>query len=41
MKAVYALYPDVDSAHRAVQGLHAAGVADADITVISLPLPGE
>jgi len=35
VKAVYALYPDPDSAHRAVQGLRAAGVADTEITVIS------
>jgi ActD protein len=35
VKAVYALYPDPDSAHRAVQGLRAAGVADPNITVIS------
>jgi molybdopterin-containing oxidoreductase family membrane subunit len=35
VKAVYALYPDADAAHRAVQSLRAAGVADPDITVIS------
>ena len=35
MSALYALYPDPDSAQRAVNGLHAAGVAHADITVMS------
>ena len=35
MKAVYALYPDPDSAQLAVGGLRAAGVADRDIIVIS------
>jgi ActD protein len=35
MKAVYALYADGESAQRAVDGLRAAGVADAEITVIS------
>ena len=35
MRAVYALYPDGASAQRAVDGLRAAGVADAEITVIS------
>jgi hypothetical protein len=35
MRAVYALYPDPDSAHRAVQSLRAAGIADPSITVIS------
>ncbi len=41
MKAVYALYPDGDSAQRAVDGLRAAGIADRDITVLSSePLEG-
>ena len=35
MKSVYALYPDGESAQRAVNGLRAAGVADAEITVIT------
>ena len=35
MKAVYGLYPDGESAQRAVNGLRAAGVADSGITVIS------
>ena len=35
MKSVYALYPDGESAQRAVDGLRAAGVADAEITVIT------
>lgn len=35
MSAVYALYPDGDRAQRAVNALRTAGVADADITVIS------
>ena len=35
MSAVYALYPDPGSAQRAVNGLHAAGIADTDITVMS------
>jgi Protein of unknown function (DUF3341) len=35
MSAVYALYSDGDAAQRAVNGLRAAGIADADITVIS------
>jgi hypothetical protein len=35
VSALYALYPDPDSAQRAVNGLHAAGVAHADITVMS------
>jgi hypothetical protein len=35
MKAVYALYEDPASAQRAVDNLRQAGVADADITVIS------
>jgi hypothetical protein len=35
MKAVYGLYPDPDLAQCAVDNLRAAGVADADIVVIS------
>jgi hypothetical protein len=35
VKAVYALYPDGDSAQQAVNGLRAAGLADRDITVLS------
>ena len=35
MKAIYALYPDPDSAQLAVGSLRAAGVADRDIIVIS------
>ena len=35
MSAVYALYSDPDAAQRAVNGLHAAGIADTDITVMS------
>jgi len=35
MKSVYALYADGGSAQQAVDRLRAAGVADADITVIS------
>ena len=35
LKAVYALYPDPDSAQLAVGSLRAAGVADRDIIVIS------
>ncbi|HYB93390.1 MAG TPA: quinol:electron acceptor oxidoreductase subunit ActD [Vicinamibacterales bacterium] len=35
MKAVYGLYPDPHLAQAAVNNLRAAGVADADITVIS------
>ena len=35
MTAVYALYPDPDSAQLAVGGLRAAGVAERDIIVIS------
>ncbi|HEY7169669.1 MAG TPA: quinol:electron acceptor oxidoreductase subunit ActD [Vicinamibacterales bacterium] len=35
MKAVYALYEDGYAAQRAVNGLRAAGIEDADITVIS------
>jgi hypothetical protein len=35
MKAMYALYPDGQAAQRAIDGLRAAGIADADITVIT------
>ncbi len=35
MKGVYALYPDIEGARRAVNDLRAAGVSAADITVIS------
>jgi len=35
MKSVYALYPDGAAAQRAVDSLRRAGVADADITVIT------
>ena len=35
MKAVYALYPDGQSAQQAVNRLRAAGITDRDITVIS------
>ncbi len=35
MKAVYGLYPDPDAAQRAVDLLRTAGIADADIIVIS------
>ncbi|HEX4567121.1 MAG TPA: quinol:electron acceptor oxidoreductase subunit ActD, partial [Vicinamibacterales bacterium] len=35
MSAIYGLYADGDSAQRAVNALRSAGVADADITVIS------
>ena len=35
VKAVYALFADPHSAQRAVENLRAAGVPDADITVIS------
>jgi hypothetical protein len=35
MKAVYALYPDPDAAHRAVNSLRAAGVAETRITIVS------
>jgi hypothetical protein len=35
MKAVYALYPDGQSAQQAVNGLRTAGIADRNITVIS------
>ena len=35
MKAVYALYPDGQSAQQAVNRLRAAGLADREITVLS------
>ena len=35
MKSVYGLYADPETAQRAVSNLRAAGVADADITIIS------
>jgi hypothetical protein len=35
VKAVYALYADPDAAQRAVNSLRDAGVADADITIVS------
>ena len=35
MRGVYGLYPDPETAQRAVSNLRAAGVAEADITVIS------
>ncbi len=35
MSALYALYPDPDTALRAVDGLRAAGLHDRDITIIS------
>ena len=35
MKAVYALYPDGDSAQKAVDALRSTGVQDQEITVIS------
>ena len=35
MSAVYALYSDPDAAQRAVNSLQAAGIAEADITVMS------
>ena len=35
MSAVYALYPNPDAAQRAVDSLHAAGIADAEIVVMS------
>jgi hypothetical protein len=35
MSAVYALYPDSDAAQRAVNGLYAAGVPEADVVVMS------
>jgi Protein of unknown function (DUF3341) len=35
MKGIYGLYPDPDTAQRAVDNLRGAGIADADITIIS------
>ncbi len=35
MSAVYALYRDPDAAQRAVNGLYAAGVAEAEVIVIT------
>jgi hypothetical protein len=35
MSAIYALYSDPDAAQRAVNGLHAAGVAEASVVVMS------
>lgn len=35
VKAIYALYPDPDSAQRAVNSLRGAGVNDRDIAVVS------
>ena len=35
MSAVYALYPTADAAQRAVNNLHAAGVPDEQITIVS------
>jgi hypothetical protein len=35
MKALYALYPDGPAAQQAVDGLRAAGLADAEITICS------
>jgi len=35
MSAVYALYPTPDAAQRAVNNLHAAGVPDEQITIVS------
>jgi len=35
MSSVYALYPTADAAQRAVNNLHAAGVPDEQITVVS------
>jgi hypothetical protein len=35
MSAVYALYADPDAAQRAVNGLYAAGVAEAEVIVMS------
>jgi Protein of unknown function (DUF3341) len=35
MTSVYALYPTPDAAQRAVNNLHAAGVSDAQITILS------
>jgi hypothetical protein len=40
MRAVYALYPDGHAAQQAVDGLRAAGLADAEITICS-PQPME
>ena len=35
MSAIYALYPDPDAAQRAVNGLYAAGISEADVIVMS------
>ena len=35
MSAIYALYPDPDAAQRAVNGLYAAGIAEANVVVMS------
>ena len=35
MSAIYALYPDSDAAQRAVNGLHAAGIDEARVVVMS------
>ena len=35
MSAVYALYPTADAAQRAVNNLHAAGVPDEQLTIVS------
>jgi hypothetical protein len=35
VSAIYALFPDPESAQRAVNSLQAAGVAEADVTVMS------
>ena len=35
MSAIYALYPDPDSAQRAVNGLYAAGIAETSVVVMS------
>ena len=35
MSSVYALYPTADAAQRAVNNLHAAGVPDEQITIVS------
>ena len=35
LKAIYGLYPDPDSAQRAVNSLRQAGIGDVDITVVS------
>jgi hypothetical protein len=35
MSAIYALYPDPAAAQRAVNGLYAAGIAEADVIVMS------